>query len=301
MLDLTAVILTYNEEKNISACIDSINSIASRVVVIDSFSTDDTVVIAKDKGAEIYQHKFEYHARQYNWGVNAANISTKWIFRIDADERLTPESAEELEKLCKKAENGDINGIVVRFKVTFLGKDLRHGGIYPFKKLLVYKNGIGYMEDRKMDEHIVLRKGKVAELKRDSLHCDFKDLTFWIDKHNKYATREMEDYFSFSRSREIAKASDTPAKIKRFIKFKLYYSLPSGLRAFVYYFYRYYIKLGFLDGREGHIFAFLQAYWYRYLVDAKIYEKKHYDKRVRRKKVQYGEDKQNICDFNKKI
>lgn len=273
MLDLTAIILTYNEEKNIEHCINSIKGIAKRIVVIDSFSTDKTVELAEQLGAEVFQHEFVNQAKQYIYGVEVADIKTKWIFRIDADERLTVESAKEIEQICNKNENTDVNGIVVRFKVNFMGKELRHGGIYPFRKLLIYKNGKAYMEDRNMDEHIVLAEGRSVELKKDSLHCDYKDLSAWIDKHNKYASREVEDYYKSLKCKENSVKLNKSAKIKRFIKFGVYYKLPMGMRAYLYYIYRYYFKLGFLDGKEGKIFAFMQAYWYRYLIDAKIYEK----------------------------
>lgn len=273
MLDLTAIILTYDEEKNIEHCINSIKGLAKRIVVIDSYSTDKTVEIAKAMGAEVFQHEFVNQAKQYIYGVEVANIETKWVFRIDADERLTVESSQEIEELCKANEDTDVNGIVVRFKVNFMGKELRHGGIYPFRKLLVYKNGKAYMEDRNMDEHIVLTEGKSLEMKNDSLHCDFKDLNAWIDKHNKYSSREVEDYFKSLQYKESGRQLNKSAKIKRLIKFGIYYKLPMGVRAHLYYIYRYYLKFGFLDGKEGKIFAFMQAYWYRYLVDAKIYEK----------------------------
>lgn len=274
MVDLTAIILTFNEEKNIIHCIESIRTIAKRIVVIDSFSTDNTVAIAKELGAEVYQHEFVNQAKQYIWGVEVADIRTKWVFRIDADERLTPESSAEIQEICRENENTDLNGIVVRFKVTFMGKDLRYGGYYPFCKLLVYKNGKAYMEDRGMDEHIILTEGRSVELQNDSLHCDYKGLSAWIDKHNKYASREAEAYFHNSLEKKIEKGLNPRAKIKRFMKLRVYYKLPMGLRAHLYYIYRYYFKLGFLDGKEGKIFTFMQAYWYRYLVDAKIYEKR---------------------------
>ncbi len=278
MPDITALILTYNEEKNIGLCIESLSGVANRVCVVDSYSTDNTVSVAKAHGAEVLQHVFENYSKQYNWGIDNFNISSKWIFRIDADERLTEASAQEVVDLCNANENTDINGIIVRYIVTFLGKELKHGGIYPFRKLLVYKNGKGYMENRNMDEHIVLTEGKSVNMKNDSLHYDFKDLTTWIDKHNKYSNREALDYFeSIDRVEDVSKLNKL-AHIKRFVKFKIYYKLPMSTRAHLYYIYRYYIRLGFLDGKEGQMFAFLQAYWYRYLVDAKIYEKKLKDK-----------------------
>lgn len=272
MADLTTIILTHNEELNIEECIKSVKNISKRIVVIDSFSNDRTVYIAKKNGAEVYQNKWVNYAKQYKYGIEKADIQTKWVFRLDADERLTKRSSEELEKLCSTNENTDINGIIVRFEVNFLGKKLRHGGIYPFRKLLVYKYGYGDIEDRHMDEHIVLTEGKTIELKSDSLHYDYKDLTFWVDKHNKYSSREVQDYLeSFSKKDDRAKL-DKGAKIKRIFKYKVYYKIPMGVRALVYFMYRYFLKLGFLDGKEGLIFGVLQAYWYRFLVDAKIYE-----------------------------
>ena len=275
MADLTAIILTKNEEKNIEYCIRSIQPVAKKIVVIDSFSTDDTVKKAGALGAVVFQHEFVNQAKQFIYGMEIADIQTKWVLRIDADERLTEASAAEINELCEKNTDTDVNGLVLRFEVNFMGKKLRHGGIYPFRKLLAFKYGKAHMEDRNMDEHIILDEGRAVELKNDSEHHDYKDLNYYIDKHNKYATREMLDYFE---RKELAKtledaSLDKTARLKRFIKFRVYYKLPMGMRAHLYFWYRYYLKLGFLDGKEGKIFAFMQAYWYRFLVDAKIYEK----------------------------
>lgn len=274
MADITAIILTGNEEKNIGECIDSMKSIVKKIVVVDSGSKDRTVEIAKEKGAVVLIHPMErfFYAKQFMYGMENGDIQTKWVLRMDADERLTESSAKELDALCNANEDTDVNGIVLRFEVTFLGKKLRHGGIYPFRKLLCFKYGKGNIEDRSMDEHIVLSEGRSVEMKNDSEHHDYKDLAFWIDKHNKYSDREMLDYLEYRNSEIDTEGLGTVAKIRRVVKFKIYYKLPAGMRAKLYYWYRYYIKLGFLDGKEGKMFAFFQAYWYRYLVDAKIYE-----------------------------
>ncbi len=273
MTDLTAIILAKNEELNIRDCICSIRDLAKRIIVIDSFSTDRTVEIAESLGAEVYLHEFVNYSKQFLYGLNETGIQTAWVLRIDADERLTKASRAEVERLCEENKNTDINGIVLRFEVTFLGRKLRHGGIYPFRKLLVFKYGKGTIEDRNMDEHIVLFEGRSIEAKEDSEHHDFKDLNHFINKHNWYAGREVKDYIrNTETAQESGKELNRKAGIKRFIKFRIYYKLPMGMRAHLYYIYRYYIRLGFLDGKEGKIYAFMQAYWYRYLVDAKIYE-----------------------------
>lgn len=272
MTDLTTIILTYNEELNIADCIKSVEKISKRIIVIDSYSSDKTVQIAKQLGAEIFQNKFINHSKQFKYGLKVSDIKSKWIFRIDADERLTTKSSKEIEYICENNMNSDINGIVLRFEVNFLGKKLKHGGIYPFKKLLVFKNGFADIEDRNMDEHIYLLSGKAVELKSDSLHHDYKDLSTWIDKHNKYSSKEVIDYYIRNIDETVSKKLNNSAKFKRFVKFKIYYNLPMGLRALLYFHYRYIVKMGFLDGKEGLIFAVLQAFWYRFLVDSKIYE-----------------------------
>lgn len=268
--DITAIILTKNEEVNITDCIKSIMTTVKRIVVVDSYSTDKTVELAKECGAEVYQHAFENYAKQYMFAVQISQIKTVWTLRIDADERLTPDSANELEQLCNGNMNTDVAGIVLRFKKNFLGKDLYHGGVYPWKKMNCYKTNYGAIEDRSMDEHIVLSQGRTIEMNHDCLHFDFKNLEFFVNKHNWYSSRETVDYF---QNLEKAKGKDE-LDFKTWLKMNFYYKLPMGLRAHIYYLYRYYIKLGFLDGKEGKIYAFLQAYWYRYLVDAKIYESK---------------------------
>lgn len=265
--DITAIILTRNEEENIEKCIQSICNVVKRVVVVDSFSDDNTVELAKKIGAEVYQHEFFNYAKQYIYAETIAEIKTTWILRIDADERLTEDSARELEQLCCQHEKTDVNGIVLRFCNIFLGKPLLHGTAYPWKKLSVYKNGKGKIEDRNMDEHIILSSGTIIEAKKDSLHLSFKGFTFFTHKCNWYSTREAMDYFE-NKTINVSNAS-----FKTRLKMNIYYKLPLGFRSWMYYIYCYYFRLGFLDGKEGKMFAFFHAYWYRFLVDAKIYEK----------------------------
>lgn len=272
MIDLTAIILTKNEEKNLSDCINSVRDVAKRIIVVDSYSNDDTLKIAEEKGADIYQHPFENYGKQFQWAMDHTDIDTKWIFRFDADERLTPDSARELIRLCTENADTDVNGIIFTLEVVFLGRKLKHGGTYPFKKLCIFKRGMAYMEERSMDEQLVLTAGRSVEMKCVSEHHDFRDLTFWINKHNWYATRAAKDYFDFKGKEDTYQNLDFPSKIRRIIKYKIYYKLPMRFRCWLYFIYRYIFRLGFLDGKEGFFYAFFQAYWYRLLVDAKIYE-----------------------------
>jgi glycosyltransferase involved in cell wall biosynthesis len=281
MADLTTIILTKNEEVNITECINSVKGISKRIIVVDSFSTDKTVELAQKLGAEVHQHEFVNYGKQFQYALENLNINTKWVFRFDADERLTGEGAEELENLCEEHANTNVNGLIFKLEVNFLGKSLKYGGTYPFKKLCIFKFGKAFMEERYMDEQIVLSEGRSIEMKTVSKHHDYKDLSFWIQKHNWYATRAARDYFeNRNNNSSDIKNLDTPAKIRRFVKYKVYYKMPMRIRCWLYFFYRYILRLGFLDGKEGFLYAFFQAYWYRILVDAKIYEVEKFNKKI---------------------
>ncbi|ADY55900.1 glycosyl transferase family 2 [Syntrophobotulus glycolicus DSM 8271] len=271
MSDVTAIILTMNESKNIGDCIKSIQNFVSRIVVIDSGSSDNTVEIAKSLGADVYFHEFENYAKQFNWGLDNTNIATKWALRLDADERFTHELSEEAKQAIAEHNDDDVNGFVLRLRVFFLGRWMRHGSVYPFRKLMLFKFGIGRIEQRNMDEQTTLSCGKSIELNNDALHFDFKNLNYWINKHNWYATREMQDYLEMKINKNIQQISDEHIKNRRRQKL-IYYKFPIFIRPLFYFIYIYFIKLGFLDGKEGLIYHFLRIFWYRFLVDAKIYE-----------------------------
>lgn len=268
--NITCIILTKNEEKNILNCITSIQNIAENIFVVDSGSTDNTVKIAESIGAKVYFNEFINYAQQFNWALDNLPINTLWIYRIDADEIVTENLAKEIIHMTKSNENTNVNGLVMNFRIHFLGKFLKHGGVYPFHNLTIFKAGIGRYEPRAMGEHVILSEGTTKLLKNDCLHYDFKNLDIWIIKHLNYANREVEDVFVKKNRDKLY----SRAKITSFFRDSFYYKLPLFLRAKLYFFYRYYIRLGFLDGPEGKIYAFLQSYWYRFIIDTKLYEKK---------------------------
>ncbi|MGI5872572.1 MAG: glycosyltransferase family 2 protein [Bacillota bacterium] len=271
MADLTAIILTKNESINIVDCINSIKGLAERIVVVDSGSTDNTVELAKELGADVYTHPFEYSAAQFNWALDNTNITTKWVLWLDADERFTPKLCEEAKIMMERHANDDVNGFTLEAWFFFMGKCLKHGGSKK-RKLMIFKNGIGRIEDRKRDAHTILSKGTSIALKEKFLHYDFKDLSDYIGKYNLYATREMQDYIAYLQGASPDINTDRKIQKTRKMKFGLYYKMPKFIRAWMWFVYNYYFRLGFLDGKEGYIYHFLECYWYRYLVDAKIYE-----------------------------
>ena len=269
MNDITAIILTKNESKNIFDCINAIKDIVDRVVVVDSFSDDNTVEIAKSLGAEVHQHIFEGYSKQYRYAVEIANVKTTWILRIDADERILERQAKQISKLTKENTTTNVTGIILRYRIDFMGKLLKHGGSYPWKKLAIYKAGAGNIEIRNMDEHIILDYGDVVESTEPGIHYSYRDLVYQTDKQNWYSTREMMDFIEYENRNKNDKLDK-----RTWFKMNIYYKLPLGFRAWLLYIYKYYLQLGFLDGTEGKIYAFLGTYFYRYLVDAKIYEQK---------------------------
>ncbi|MCC8163610.1 MAG: glycosyltransferase family 2 protein [Lachnospiraceae bacterium] len=271
MADLTVVILTKNEEQNLRKCVESLRGVARRVVVVDSGSTDRTVEIARELDAEVCFHPFESHSAQFNWALK--QVSTTWVMKLDADEELTAELAQEIEeKLDCLPEH--VSGAILRRRVYFMGRWLKHGGKYPELLLRIFRVGHGMSEERMMDEHLIVTDGDVVTFAHDFLDDNRKTLEWWVGKHNWYSGREVIDRCAVPESAATVEdtATSVQAKVKRFIKEHGYYRLPPFLRAHLYFIYRYYIRLGFLDGREGKIYTFLQAYWYRFLVDAKLYE-----------------------------
>lgn len=275
MADLTAIILTRDEEINIRKCITSVQPLATRIVVVDSYSTDKTVEYAKSMGAEVYQHPFKHYGAQFQWAVDNCDIKTQWVFRLDADEEVSKEGVEEISTLCKENANTDVNGFVFRLSEQFMGKHFTHGGdLGILKKLCIFKYGKAYMEDRYLGEHLVLTEGRSITLKTLSYHNDFKGTSFYINKLNWYATREAKDYFDELEKIDKQNVSelDAPTRMRRFLKYKVFYKLPKRLRSSLLFDYYYYIKLGFLDGKESYYSIFFRTKYYRTLVDSKIDE-----------------------------
>jgi len=273
---ITVVILTHNEEIHIDRCIRSLQSIASKIFIVDSFSSDKTVEIAESLGAVVAQRKWKNYADQFQWGLDNCGDESEWVMRMDADEYLEQELQQEI--LSKLPFFNSIGGLYINRKQFFYGKWIKYGGRYPLTLLRIWKSGIGRIEQRWMDEHIILSGGEETVILDGNLVDDnLKGISFFVDKHNSYATREAVDtlnqkYSLFKKDESIKSTDDPQAKRKRLLKDGVYSKLPIGLRALFYFIFRYVFQLGFLDGRKGFIYHFMQGYWYRMLVDIKIME-----------------------------
>ncbi len=282
-MHLTAIILTYNESKHLARCINSLSGIAQDFDVVDSFSNDVIVDIARRLNALVLSRKWTNHADQFNWSLGELKFPTDWILRIDADEVITPELSASIQTELPKL-TASINGVYLRRRMKFLGKEIRWGGVFPTKVLRIFRPGHGASESRLMDEHITVT-GSTTELTGELIDDNLNSITWWTAKHNRYSSLEATEmldleYKFISRAASAAPAVSNQPGLKRWIKERIYARLPGGFRAFAYFFYRYIIRFGFLDGRAGTAFHFLQGFWYRYLVDTKVAEVKAYMNRT---------------------
>lgn len=279
-VNITVIILTYNEEQHIERCLKSVSTIADDVYVVDSFSTDQTVTIAEKYGVNVLRNRWVNHAAQFNWALGKLSGKRNWILRIDADEYLTSELIMEIQEKLPNM-GMQIDGVYCNRMIKFQGKLIRHGGVYAVPVLRLFRYGKGMCEMRWMDEHIMVA-GSTAMFNGGIVDDNLNTLTWWIEKHNQYASREAVDLlnleYHFQPLDSVASLSDEHVELKRWIKENVYCYLPGGLRAFLYFIYRYFFHLGFLDGKIGLTFHFLQAFWYRYLVDAKQAEVRRYIK-----------------------
>ena len=297
MLDLSVIILTYNEEIHIRRCLENVNQFATKVYVIDCYSTDRTVDIATELGAEVVEHKWPGNqAEQFNWALDTLKIDTEWVLRLDADEYLQPELIKELQEKLPTMPEG-VSALSLSRARAFCGKILHHGIVNNIRIIRIFRKGKARYEKRLMDEHLSVLSGETVEMEHQFVDDNRMTIGQFTDKHNGYATREAAllldaeyhltdtDNLSQDHGKEVEKKWAQKAR---------YAHMPLFWRAFGYFIYRYIIKLGFLDGKEGFLWDFLQGWWYRTLVDAKIYEIKKACGNDKEKIKRFLKDKYNI-------
>lgn len=279
---LSLIILTYNEEENIEYCLQSVSSWIDEIIIIDSNSTDKTIEICKKYTNKIFTHKFENQAKQFNWALDNVPIKNNWVMRLDADESVTNELSVEIQNFFKEYEinkQSNITGIYLNRRVYFMGKWIKHGDYYPIWLLRIFQKDKGQYEEI-TEEHIMLSSGKAIKLKNDFIDNNRKGLSFWTEKHSNWAIGEMYDTLALMENKKLAertidaKLFTSQMNTRRWLKKNIYARFPVFLRAFLFFIYRYFVRLGFLDGIEGLIFHTLEGFWYRFYIDAKIYEAK---------------------------
>lgn len=268
LLDITTIILTFNEEKHIERCLNNALKFSKKVYVIDSPSTDRTQELCKTfPNVEVVEHKYPGNqAEQFNWALDNLNIVTDWILRLDADEYLSNELITELgDKLPQLP--SDVTGCIMKRDVIFMGRRIKHGKLKTIKLLRLWRTGKGKIENRLMDEHAILTEGRSIELKNYFYDENLNGIEAWIKKHLDYANREVAIY---NGGKETAGADFGERNAQK----SKYYSLPKFHRAFCFFILRYIFLGGFLDGKAGFVWNFMQCWWYRTLVDVKFEENK---------------------------
>lgn len=271
---LTALVLTYNEEVNLPHCLESVQDLASDIVVVDSGSEDATKEIAARYTDRVYEHPFENQAQQVNWALDELTFATDWVIWLAADEYLLPDLKEEIVRQLPDLPER-VTGLYMKRRVYFKGRWIRHGGYYPTWLLRIFRTGKARCEQREMDEHLVVLEGETRRLEHDFVDYNRKDLSFWTMKHEAYAGREARAILRGADEEGEASLFGSQPERKRWLKQEVYLRLPPFLRAGLYFVYRFVFRLGFLDGREGRVFHVLQAFWYRFYVDAKLMEMKN--------------------------
>jgi len=272
MIDVTIIILTFNSEATLGATLEKACQVSDDIHIVDSCSTDSTLEIAKSFCVNVVQHEFENYGEQRNWAIDNLPIKYPWELHLDSDEILTNELITEIERLKFSRPNGVDGYFVPRF-VRFMGRTIRHGGMSPTWHMRLFRHGKGRCEGRKYDQHFFVN-GKTKQLKNPMIDDNRMSLGEWISRHNRWASAEVEEIAGERKSADIsAKLHGNPIERKRFLK-EGYYSLPLFIRPFLLFIYRFIFRFGFLDGKKGLVFFVLQTFWFRFLVDAKLFEKR---------------------------
>lgn len=273
---ISVVVLTFNEELNLPACLDSLRALDAPLFVVDSGSTDRTVRIAREFGAHVVEHPFATHAAQWHWALQALPLQTPWVLALDADQRATPELVAELRTLGDAAMQ-DVAGAYVKRRQLFRDRWIRHGGYYPKHLLKLFRRDRVRIDTGDLVDHHFVVQGPTVTLRHDIVEANRRedDIAFWIEKHNRYAVLMAREELRWRLGRRDSAITpslsgnhdERTAALK-----SVWRRMPLYVRPFLYFFYRYLLRLGFLDGKQGAIFHFMQAFWFRLLVDINLDE-----------------------------
>lgn len=272
------IILTFNEEIHLQRLLESVKGLVFDLHVLDSGSTDRTLEVAKEYNATILVNPFENHPKQWHYALTHFKIKTPWIIGLDADHIIELELHHLLTQFEDKNINPNVNGIYFNRKNYFKGRWIRHGGYFPKYLLKMFRTGLGHSDLNENMDHRFIVSGETMIWKNGFLkeeNLKENNISFWITKHNRYsdlvATEEIER-IKASRIQSIKpRLWGNPDERMAFLK-KIWWKLPLYWRPLFYFLYRFVFQLGFLDGKEGCLFHFLQGFWFRLIVDEKIQE-----------------------------
>ena len=266
----TVLILTFNSRDSVGKTLAAVGPLSDDIHVIDSGSTDGTIELVESFGATMHMHPFRNYGDQRNWAMDTIPGKYGWQLHLDADEKISDELREEIMRL---PEDGPVDGYFLARYMRFMNRRLRHN-LAPTWHMRLFRRGMGRCELREYDQHFWC-KGTTARLRGEMIDDISMSLSEWTFRHNRWADAEVRELLANAESGRIdGKLSGNIVERKRFYR-KLYNGSPLLLRALGLFFFRYVLKGGFLDGMEGLIFCALQTLWFRFLVDAKLYEARH--------------------------
>lgn len=266
--------LTLNEEANLPECIASLRNLDHELLVVDSGSTDHTIEIATAAGARVVEHPFENYSNQRNAAQTFLPENTEWVLHLDAGERLTAEAVDAVNTAVREA-SPDLAGYMLRRRTVFMGRWIKHGAQYPAYHMRLFRPQLGRCEERLYDQHFLV-DGRTRKLKADIIDIVASDIETFSQRHVRWAQFDAREAMLKGPKRDQVRAKmfGTPIEKKRWLRERMLMRPPLFLRAFLLWIYRYFFRLGFLDGKEGLIYHFLQGCWFRFLADAFIYERK---------------------------
>lgn len=273
MSRVAVIILTFNEERHVGACLDSLSGLDAPVFVVDSYSTDRTIDILKERRITCVQHPFVNYAVQRNWAQENCPFRADWVLHLDAGERVTPELVHWLQHYFEP--DGLADGVLFSRRTIFMDRWMQHGGHYPGYHLRLFRRAEGRCELKAYDQHFVCNGTIVKAPKNVDIFDHVADnLADFTTRHTRWAIMEaVEKVGRPTASGEVeARFRGTPIERRRWLKNRVFNRAPLFLRAFLYFGYRYFLRLGFLDGGPGLVFHFLQGCWFRFLVDSVVLE-----------------------------
>lgn len=277
---VSVIILTYNEEVNIKFSLESVKDLTDDIFIVDSFSTDKTLEIARHYTDKIFQNPWTHYAGQRQWALANLPLKHDWILFLDADERLTSSLKTEIyQVVTRELENPHLGGYYVPRHFFFLGRQLNWGGYQAGLKELRLSNRNYLILGERAGHEIYISKKGVGSLKEPMIHEDKKPLSAWVERHNYYSTLNANYLWSLKHGKDLFKGFEksTPDRHlywKEKLRKNLLYNLPIGFRPTLLFIYRYFFKLGFLDGMAGFIYILLHEFWFNFLIDAKYIELK---------------------------
>jgi glycosyltransferase involved in cell wall biosynthesis len=268
------VILSFNSAATLPQTLAAAKLVSDDIHVVDSFSTDKTVELARAAGAQVVQHPFERYDSQRNWAIENLPLKHGWELHLDADERLTPELAAEISRVMA-APPPQLDGYMIPRLIHFLGAPIRHGGMYPNWHLRLFRRGAGRCEQRLYDQHFLLPEGgSTGRLTQPMIDDMRMTLDEWTRRHLRWAEAQAAMAVDGGGEGEIpGRWTGSPIERKRALR-RFYGRAPLLLRPFLLFGYRYLLRLGFLDGVPGLVFFALQTFWFHFFVDARIYERR---------------------------